>query len=188
MRCIISGHGVAVTPAFRQMVERKVGKVARILPKIIEAKVMLSAEKYRRTAHITLVAKRRIFSSEETAGDLAAAVDLAVEALTRQVRQVKDRLRQRKPRASRRRPGSRPEPAGPWPETREARLPGEAEAALPLVVSRRVAAKPMSIEEAVMQFGLRDDQFLVFTNAATETVNVLYRRKNGGLGLIEPVA
>ncbi len=182
MRYIISGHGVAVPPAFRQMVERKVGKLARILPKIIEAKVMLSAEKYRRTAHITLVAKRRIFSSEETAGDLAAAVDLAVDALTRQVRQVKDRLRQRKPRASRRRPGPRPE-AG------EAPLPGEAEAAPPpLVVSRRVAAKPMSVEEAVMQLGLRDDQFLVFTNAATETVNVLYRRKKGGLGLIEPVA
>ncbi|KRT73972.1 MAG: sigma 54 modulation protein/ribosomal protein S30EA, putative sigma-54 modulation protein [Candidatus Rokubacteria bacterium CSP1-6] len=182
MRCIISGHGVAVTPAFRQMVERKVGKLPRILPKIIEAKVMLSAEKYRRTAHITLVAKRRIFSSEETAGDLAAAVDLAVDALTRQVRQVKDRLRQRKPRASRRRPGPRPEAGEP-------RLPGEGEAAPPLVVeSRRVAAKPMSVEEAVMQLGLRDDQFLVFTNAATETVNVLYRRKNGGLGLIEPVA
>ena len=175
MRYIISGHGVAVTPAFRQMVERKVGKLARILPKIIEAKVMLSAEKYRRTARITLVAKRRILSSEETAGDLAAAVDLAVDALTRQVRQVKDRLRQRKPRASRRRP--------------ERRLPGEGEAAPPpLVVSRRVAAKPMSVEEAVMQLGLRDDQFLVFTNAATETVNVLYRRKSGGLGLIEPVA
>jgi len=182
MRCIISGHGVAVTPAFRQMVERKVGKLPRILPKIIEAKVMLSAEKYRRTAHITLVAKRRIFSSEETAGDLAAAVDLAVDALTRQVRQVKDRLRQRKPRASRRRPGPRPEAGEP-------RLPEEGEAAPPLVVeSRRVAAKPMSVEEAVMQLGLRDDQFLVFTNAATETVNVLYRRKNGGLGLIEPVA
>jgi len=175
MRYIISGHGVAVTPAFRQMVERKVGKLARILPKIIEAKVMLSAEKYRRTARITLVAKRRILSSEETARDLAAAVDLAVDALTRQVRQVKDRLRQRKPRASRRRP--------------EPRLPREGEAAPPLlVVSRRVAAKPMSVEEAVMQLGLRDDQFLVFTNAATETVNVLYRRKNGGLALIEPVA
>ncbi len=175
MRYIISGHGVALTPAFRQMVERKVGKLTRILPKIMEAKIMLSAEKYRRTAHITLVAKRRVFSSEETASDLAAAVDLAVDALTRQVRQVKDRLRQKKLRASRRRP--------------TVRVPGDREPApTPLVVSRRVPTKPMSVEEAVMQLGLRDDQFLVFTNATTETVNVLYRRKNGGLGLIEPVA
>lgn len=182
MRYIVSGHGVALTPAFRQMVERKVGKLARILPKILEAKVMLSAEKYRRTAHITLVAKRRIFSSEETARDLASAVDLSIDALTRQVRQVKDRLRQKKPRVSRRRPG-------PWPKATEPRLPGDAEpTAAPVVVSRRLAPKPMSVEEAVMQFGLGRDQFLVFTNAVTETVNVLYRRKNGGLGLIEPVA
>lgn len=173
MRFIISGRGVALTPAFRAMIERKVGKLSRILPKIIEAKIMLSAEKYRRTAQLTLLAKGKIFRGEETAGDLASAVDLAIDALTRQVRQVKDRLRQRKPRASRQRP--------------PARVPSDGEPmSAPLVVSRRVAAKPMSLEEAVMQFGLREDQFLVFTNAATETVNVLYRRKNGGLGLIEP--
>ncbi len=175
MRYIISGHGVALTPAFRQMIEQKVGKLARILPKILEAKIMLSAEKYRRTAELTLVAKGKIFRSEETAEDLATAVDVAVDALSRQVRQVKDRLRQRKPRPSRRRP--------------TARMPGDGEtAAGPLVVTRRITAKPMSLEEAVMQFGLRQDQFLVFTNATTETVNVLYRRTDGGLGLIEPVA
>ena len=182
MRFIISGRNVAISPTFRAMIERKVGKLSRILPKIIEAKIMLSAEKYRRTAELTLLAKRKIFRSEETAGDLAAAVDLAVDALTRQVRQVKDRIRERKPRVSRRL-------AGPRPEAREPRVPREGEpASAPLVVSRRLSPKPMSVEEAVMQLGLRRDQFLVFTNAATEVVNVLYRRKNGGLGLIEPVA
>src|SRR3972149_5410867 len=55
------------------------------------------------------------------------------------------------------------------------------------LVVRRVAAKPMSVEEAVEQLELRRDQFLVFTNAGTDSVNVLYRRKSGGLGLIEPV-
>jgi len=182
MRFIISGQNVAITPAFRAMIERKVGKLSRILPKIIEAKIMLSAEKYRRTAELTLLAKRKIFRSEETAGNLAAAVDLAVDTLTRQVRQVKDRIRERKPRVSPRRTGPRPEAA-----ERGAPRAGEP-ASAPLVVSRRLAPKPMSVEEAAMQLGLRRDQFLVFTNAATEAVNVLYRRKNGGLGLIEPVA
>lgn len=127
------------------MVERKVGKLSRILPKILEAKVMLSAEKYRRTAHITLVAKRRVFSSEETAGDLTSAVDLAIDALTRQVRHVKDRLRQRKTRVARRRPGPRPQAADARPEATEPRPPGEGEAvSAPRVVSRRVPAKPMS--------------------------------------------
>lgn len=174
MRFIISGRNVAITPAFRATIERKVGKLGRIFPKIIEAKVVLSAEKYRRTAELTLLAKGRIFHSEETAGDLAAALDLAVDALARQVRQVKDRIRERKPRASRRRIA--------------ARAPRDGEGAAAALVSRRLAPKPMSVEEAVMQLGLRHDQFLVFRNAVTDAVNVLYRRKNGGLGLIEPVA
>ncbi len=176
MQLIISGRGVVITPAFKARVGQKVQKLSRILPKIHEAKVVLSAEKYRRTAEVTLLGKGRIFHSEETAPDLAAAVDLAVDALTRQVRQTKDRLRQRKPRVSPRRAPARPaqeavEPVG-----------------VPAVVSRQVAPKPMSVEEAAMQFRLRGAQFLVFTNATTETLNVLYRRTEGTLGLIEPVA
>lgn len=180
MRFIISGRGVAITPAFRALVERKVGKLSRILPKIIEAKVMLSAEKYRRTVELTLIAKRRVFRSEETAADLAAALDLAIDGLARQVRQVKDRIRQKKPRISPRRAGPRPA-GGELPAPRD----GEP-ASTPAVTSRRVPVKPMSVEEAMMQFRLRRDQFLVFTNARTDRVNVLYRRKDGDLGLIEP--
>lgn len=176
MQVIISGRGVVITPAFKARVGQKVQKLSRILPKIHEAKVVLSAEKYRRTAEVTLLGKGRIFHSEETAPDLGAAVDLAVNALSRQVRQTKDRLCERKPRVSPRRA-----------PTRDSRAAGET-ASGPVVVSRQVAAKPMSVEEAAMQLGLRRDQFLVFTNARTDTLNVLYRRTDGTLGLIEPVA
>lgn len=176
MQVIISGRGVVITPAFKARVGQKVQKLSRILSKIHEAKVVLSAEKYRRTAEVTLLGKGRIFHSEETAPDLAAAVDLAVDALTRQVRQTKDRLRQRKPRVSpRRAPAGIPQDAGE-------------PAGVPVVVARQVAPKPMSVEEAAMQLRLRRDQFLVFTNATTDALNVLYRRTDGTLGLIEPVA
>jgi len=176
MRVIICGRGVVITPAFKARVDRKIQKLSRILPKIHEAKVVLSAEKYRRTAEVTLLGKGRTFHSEETAPDLATAVDLAVDALTRQVRQTKDRLRQKKPRVA--------------PRRAAARVPPEAGVAAgePVVVLRQAAPKPMSVEEATMQLRLRRDQFLVFTNATTDTVNVLYRRKDGALGLIEPVA
>ncbi len=176
MQVIISGRGVVIPAAFRARVSQKVQKLARILPKIHEAKVVLSAEKYRRTAEVTLLGKGKVFHSEETAPDLAAAVDLAVDALTRQVRQTKDRLRERKPRVSPRRAPARGSPEA-----------GEAGAG-PGVVSRQVTPKPMSVEEAAMQLRLRRDQFLVFTNATTDTLNVLYRRSDGTLGLIEPVA
>ncbi len=175
MQVIISGRGLVIPAAFRQRVSQKVQKLARILPKIHEAKVVLSAEKYRRTAEVTLLGKWKIFHSEETAPDLAAAVDLAVDALTRQVLQTKDRLRQRKPRVSSRR------------ATRVSQEAVETTSG-PVVIPRQVTPKPMSVEEAAMQLRLRRDQFLVFTNATTDALNVLYRRTDGTLGLIEPVA
>jgi putative sigma-54 modulation protein len=175
VQVIISGRGLVIPAAFRQRVSQKVQKLARILPKIHEAKVVLSAEKYRRTAEVTLLGKGKIFHSEETAPDLAAAVDLAVDALTRQVRQTKDRLRQRKPRVSSRR------------ATRVSQEAVETTSG-PVVIPRQVTPKPMSVEEAAMQLRLRRDQFLVFTNATTDALNVLYRRTDGTLGLIEPVA
>ncbi|MFQ5828196.1 MAG: ribosome hibernation-promoting factor, HPF/YfiA family [Candidatus Methylomirabilia bacterium] len=176
MQVIISGRGVVTTPAFKAQVEKKVQKLSRILPEIHGARVVLSAEKYRRTVEVTLLGKGKPFHSEETAPDLGAAVDRAVGALTRQVRQTKDRIRQRKPRSAPRQ-ASVPAPRAVAEATSE-----------PFVVTRRVTRKPMSVEEAAMQLKLRSDQFLVFTNAATDVVNVLYRRKDGTFGLIEPVA
>lgn len=176
MRVIISGRGVVITPTFKARVDQKVQKLSRILPKIREAKVVLSAEKYRRIAEVTLLGKGRALHSKETAPEMTAAVDLAVDALSRQVRRTKDRLRQKtRPASARRTPPGILRDVGVGP--------GE-----PVVVRRQAAPKPMSVEEAAMQLRLRRDQFLVFTNATTDTVNVLYRRRDGALGLIEPVA
>jgi len=179
MQFIISGRGVTVGPALRARVERKVGKLTRILPKILEARVVLSAEKYRRTAELTLLATRRTFRSEETADDLSSAIDRAVEALERQVRRTKERLQGWKSRQSSAGMGTRPTLTSPSSGD------GLGEEGLGLV-PRRLVSKPMSVEEAVMQFRLGKDQFLVFTNSSSKRVNVLYRKNNGTMGLIEP--
>ena len=180
MQFIISGRGMTVGPALRSRVERKVGKLARILPKILEARVVLSAEKYRRTAELTLLAKRRTFRSEETAEDFSSAIDRAVEALERQVRRTKERLRGRKSRHGSSGIPARRAPASPSSGD------GLREEVIDLV-PRRLVSKPMSVEEAVMQFGLGKDQFLVFTNSSSKRVNVLYRKHDGSMGLIEPI-
>lgn len=174
MAVIISGRGVTLSRAFKALVERKLGRLARGLPEGWEARVVCEAEKFRRTVRLRLRAGRRALASEATAGDLAAAVDTAVEALRRQLREARDRRRPVKGRGPAR-PGPRP---GPAPA-------GEETAAGP-VVPRRLVAKPMSVDEAVMQLGLDDRQFLVFRNARSGDVNVLYRRRDGGLALIEP--
>jgi putative sigma-54 modulation protein len=173
VQAIISTRGLSISTTYREALTRKLQKLERLLPKAVDAKIVLSREKHRRTAGLTLIAKHHTFRSEETAEDLAAAVDLAIAALTRQVRETKDRMRKPKPRRT-----------AATPAPREASVPRSETA----VVVRQVTPKPMSVEEAVDQFRLGRDQFLVFTNAMTDTVNVVYRRKDGGLGLIEPVA
>src|SRR3989304_3240799 len=93
MDVIISTRGLSVSTTYKDALTRKIHKLARLLPRLIEAKIVLSKEKHRRTAALTLVGKRRNLRSEETAEDLAVAVDQAIAALTRQVRETKDRGR-----------------------------------------------------------------------------------------------
>jgi len=107
MQLIISGRGVVLTKGFKDVVTGKVAKLAPLLPTLIEARATFTAEKFRRTARLTLTGKRCAFSSTATAGDLTAAVDEAVASLAHQVRRAKDRrrlARRRRTRAVRRRP------------------------------------------------------------------------------------
>jgi ribosomal subunit interface protein len=203
MRVIISARGLTVSPTYRAHLQERIEKVARLSPKASEARVVLTKERNRRTAGVTLVAKLHTFRSEETALDLAAAVDAALAALTRQVRELKDRIQTHKPPSRKRRRAvdwrgaAEGEPSGygkgrgaaegePSGNERKARAE-RGESVEPLEVTQ-VPAKPMSVEEAMEQFRLGRDQFFAFTNAGSGAVNVLYRRRAGGFGLIEPVA
>ena len=170
MEVILSGRGVAVTPALRTLVEAKLARLTRLMPEIVAARVVCEAEKFRRSARITLRARRRTFASEATAGDLTTALDEAIDALKHQARQAKDRRSISKGRAARRSGAV----AAPSPRAG--------------IVPRRLVAKPMSVDEAALQLDTGREHFLVFRNAQSGDVNVLYRRRDGGLGLIEPVA
>jgi putative sigma-54 modulation protein len=169
MQVIVSTRGMTISRTYKDALTRKLSKLEPLLP-IIKTRAVLSREKHRRTAALTLVSKHRTFRSEETAGDLELAVDMAVDALARQVREMKDRVKNRKGRRTRR--------AVAAPDERPALE----------VLVRRLPLKPMSVEEAVAALGRAGEDFVLFTNAATDAVNVLYRRRDGGLGLVEPVA
>jgi ribosomal subunit interface protein len=107
MQLIISGRGVVLTTAFKDAVTAKIAKLTPLLPALVEARAIFTAEKFRRTVRLTLRGRRRVFSSEATAGDLTAAVDEAVDNLAHQVRRAKDRRRlapRRLSRAALRRP------------------------------------------------------------------------------------
>lgn len=178
----ISGRGVVLSPTLRRRVEAKVAKVNRFLPKIVEARAVLARERHRHLAEVTLTAKGATLHAEAAADDFHAAVDLAVAHLEQQARRRKDRIRARKPRRSRRPPGG----LRGAPPTDDA-IPGLAAAAGPAeLIVRRLDAKPMSVDEALEQLRIRRDGLLVFTNAQSRVVNVLRRRSDGQLELVQP--
>jgi putative sigma-54 modulation protein len=168
--------GLSVSPELQRRIQAKIAKMQRLLPKLIEARVVLATERYRHVVEVTLRAKRATFHVEGEAETFSAALDQALDALSAQIRRRKERVTAKKPRPSRRRPMRLPgagNPPEPVDET-------------PSVVVRRTNAKPMSLEEAVDQLRLQADGLLVFRNARTRTVNVLRRRADGGVELVEP--
>jgi putative sigma-54 modulation protein len=171
----VSGRGVDVAPALRRRLEAKLAKIERLLPKATEARAVLGLERHRHLAEVTLQAKGATLHAEAAASDFQAAVDLAVEALEQQARRRKDRIRARKPRRSR-----RPPLPPPGPALEERPPPG------PELIVRRLEAKPMSVDEALEQLPTRRDGLLVFTNARSRVVNVLRRRPDGQLELVQP--
>jgi putative sigma-54 modulation protein len=166
----VSGRGVPVTPALRGRIESKLAKVARFLPKITEVRVVLARERHRHLTEVTVQAKGATLHAEAAGADFFSALDEAVEPLAAQARRHKERIRTRKPRASRRTPAGPEPPAEPGPD----------------LLIRRLAAKPMSVDEALEQMRTRRDNVLVFTNARSRAVNVLRRRADGRLELVQP--
>ena len=162
MQINVTFRHVEPTPALRAYAEEKLERVKKYLRRPVDAHVILSVAK------------------EET-HDLYSAIDLALDKLEHQAQKLKARRRDHKGP-----PGNRgveetevrtsvlaAEPPGPGTERR-------------IIRTQRVPAKPLSLEEAVEQLDLSGDEFLVFTNASNQTLAVLYRRRDGAYGLIEP--
>jgi putative sigma-54 modulation protein len=182
----VTGHGVAVPPDLQRRIEVKIAKVQRILPRLVEARVVLSRERYRHLVEVTLQAKGAPFHVEGAASSFLAALDQALGRLEGQVRRRKDRVTghkkgQRAQRLRVPRPGAGDEAPTGTPTARLTRPPQR-----PRLVVRQTSAKPMSLEEAVDQLSLRNDGLLVFRNARTRVVNVLRRRDDGTVELVEP--
>ena len=96
MQAIISARGLSISKTYKDTLTQRLAKLEPMLPALIKTRAILSKEKHRRTVALTLLTRRRAFRSRETAPDLEAAVDLAVHALRRQVRETKLRRPRRR--------------------------------------------------------------------------------------------
>jgi putative sigma-54 modulation protein len=172
---------VEPTDALKTYAEEKLQRVRKYVRRPVDAHVILSVSKERHVAEITLQADHtRMFAAEET-HDLYSAIDLALDKIEHQAQKLHAKRNRHKGPAGAR--GA--EPREVMTSVLDAASP-EPGAAREVIRAARVPAKPMSIEEAVEQLDASRDEFLVFTNASSQTLAVLYRRRDGHYGLIEP--
>ena len=181
MQITVTGRHFEITDALRQHIETKIRKLDRFLDGITDVNVVLSVEKYRHIAEITLSqSKGNTIRSLEETHDMYQAVDMAIDKLEKQARkQSKKRDTARKNRAAAKQSEMIVEEES---STEEVGLHTSPK----VIHSKRIAVKPMSVDEAAMQLGLLTDDFLAFLNSETEQMNVMYKRKDGNYGLIEP--
>ncbi len=172
MQLSVKGKNLEVTDAIRAYAEEKVGRMERYLDHIVSGTVFLGVEKHRQLAEVTLRVRDLTIRAEESTDDLYTSIDLVAEKLERQIVRYKERIA-----AHMGRTGGRDE-APPRGAAEEPRV----------VKTKRFAVKPAEVEEAILQMNLLGHNFYVFRNARTEEVNVVYRRRDGHYGLIEPGA
>lgn len=183
LKITVTGKNILVTDALRAYVEKRVGKLERYLKgfnKEIEADVILSVEGNFQIVEVTIELAGIIIRGEERTSDMYTSIDNVVEKLERQIRKYKTRVKLKNRQ-----------------DTREAikeinqkllEVPDndDSEEEIKIVKKKKFALKPMNVEEAVMQMDLLGHDFFVFLDSDDNEVRVVYKRRDGNYGLIEP--
>ena len=172
MNIIVTGRHLEITPALKTYAEKKIKRFDRYLANIGEAIVTISVEKYRHKVEVLMKANGILIQAEGITGDVYSSIDEVTEKLGRQVKKYKEKLVSH--RKAEGKSGVLPTEYLP-PETGR------------IIKNKRFELKPMSPDEASMQMELLDKDFYVFTNDSSGDINVIYRRRDGNFGLIEPV-
>jgi putative sigma-54 modulation protein len=181
MQVNITFRNMFATDALRNHVQDKLGKVVdKYLDKVTEAHVTLSLERYLHHADVNLHAGQFHVRGKEKSEDMYASIDMAIDKIERQLKKHKERLKSHRP--------AHIHQHGPVRVRYEVFSAKDEEDGMQPEVLRsdEFLAKPMSVEEALMQMDLLNNDFLVFTRPESNDVNVIYRRKDGNFGLIAP--
>ena len=171
MKITTTGRKIDITAGLKGYIEKKLTKLDKFFSDETSAQATLSVQKDDHIIEVTIYHEGMIFRAEVRDGDMYAAIDRVVDVLERQIRKQKTRL-EKKLRA------------GAFDD-----LPSdfkyEGETEFKVVKTKKYEAKPMSVEEAILQMNLLGHEFYVFSNADTNDKEVVYKRKDGKYGLIE---
>lgn len=171
MKITITGRRCSPRDSFKERTEKKLAKIERFFDPDVEAKITVTVEKSSQSVEITINNDGMVFRAQERAENMNEALDKCVDTLIRQIRKNKTRIEKKL-------------------RTNIEVLEGENDVAeeieYELVRHKRVLLKPQSVEEAILQMNLVGHQFYLFLNEDRGDVNVVYRRNDGGYGLISP--
>lgn len=186
MRLLLTGRQIDITPALRKLVNARLAKLDRRLGDVIvSVHLVLARERYRYVAELTVHARGdHILHGVGSTSAWSTSLSAAVEKVMQQAQKLKGKWQERQARVPEEAVLGGPNGPGPTASTKAVR---PAKRAKPqLVRSTNYSMKPMTVEEAALEVEDAGNEVLVFRNASTDAINVIYRRKNGGLGLIEP--
>ncbi len=170
MHITITGRKVTLRDSFKERVNKRLSKFEKFFDDDAQAFVTATLEGDRQTVELTIKSKGMIYRSEETTRNFQASFETAADSLMRQITRNKQRL------------GKRLRAGAFEPETDA----GAPEPEFEVVKVKRFTVKPMDVEEAILQMNLQDHEFFTFANEQTGNISVVYRRRDGGYGVLEP--
>lgn len=176
MKIKIFGKNIEVTEGIKGAVEEKLGKLDKYFAEETKADVTLSVNRNDQKVEVTIPVKGGIIRAEEVSEDMYASIDMVEETIERQLVKYKNKLVDKKKSYR----------DNFTTDYIEADYEDEDEDAVKIVRTKSFGIKPMDAEEACIQMELLGHNFFVFLNAETDEVNVVYKRKGGTFGLIEP--
>ncbi len=163
--------------ALKNYIQERTNKLTKYIDRPLETQVTLTVHKFRQIADVVINADGIRIAGQEAHEDMYAAIDLVMDKIERQVKKYRQKIRKHKPSLGR---------EIRWRREIYEHDSFEDEGVPVIVRTENYFVKPMSVDEAAMQMDLSQQEFLVFNNASTQTVNVLYRKKDGNYGLIVP--
>jgi len=169
----ISGFHIQITKEISDFIEKKIKKLNKCFNEVISVHVMLKVEKNRYKTEINISAKGSAIHGEQINRDLYISIDRAIDKVVRQSQKYKDKMKSRK----------RPKKIKEARELLESSFPETEPSEIKIFPE---LAKPMKVEEASAQLNSSPDNFLVFLNTETNQVNVIYKKKDGNSGLVQP--
>ncbi len=173
MKYIIIGKNIDVTPGLKTAVEDKIGKLEKYFTPETEVHVTLSVEKDRQKIEVTIPVKGNIIRSEQVSNDMYVSIDLVEEIIERQLKKYKNKLVDK-------------QQGNGYFKQEYIDKEYTDEDDVKIIRTKKFDIKPMYPEDACVQMELLGHNFFVFCNAETDQVNVVYKRKGGTYGLIEP--